>query len=187
MDQFNQQMFAWIAAGYAPSTVLLTLARFLADGGGWLAFGGALWAMWRMPSKLGYLLCAVAVSGLAAMAAHALAAYINHPRPFMVGLSPAYVAHSARGSLPSAHSTVLWTLAFICLQSVDLRRLGLWVSACALATTWARVYTGIHFPLDILAGMGLGAAIAFVFGVARLVMLRSPLGGRHLSESNDET
>jgi len=186
MNFINRQMFAWIAAGHAPNTELLTLARLLADGGGWLAFGGAAWAMWRTPSKLGYLLCAVAISGLAAMAAHALADYINHPRPFMIGLSPEYVEHAARGSLPSAHATVLWTLAFICLQSLDLRRLGLWVGACALATSWARVYVGIHFPLDILAGMGLGAAIAFVFGTIRLAVLSSPLAGQRPFASDDE-
>lgn len=186
MDFINQQIFAWIAAGHEPSTVLLGLARLLANGGGWLAFGGAVFAMWRIPSKFGYLLCAIAVSGLSAMAAHALAQYINHPRPFMVGLSPAYLPHAARGSLPSAHSTVLWTLAFICLQSMDLRRLGLWVCLCALATTWARVYVGIHFPLDILAGMGLGAVISFVFGVARLVLMRYLLTNQLRASPCDE-
>ncbi|GAB2468154.1 hypothetical protein GCM10027082_19640 [Comamonas humi] len=172
MDHFNQQMFAWLAAGYEPHAVLLALSRLLADGGGWLAFAGVAWVAWRKPSQFGYLLCAVAVAGLAALAAHVLAAFINHPRPFMVGLSPAYVSHAARGSLPSAHATVLWTLACICLQRLNLLRLGLWVSACALATCWARIYAGIHFPLDILAGMGLGATLAVAFGVARLVVLR---------------
>lgn len=169
MDHFNHQLFIWLAAGYAPNAFLLSLARWLSQVGGWLAFAGVAWALWTKPSRRGYLFCGVVVCGLAAMAAHALAAYVNSPRPFMVGLSPTYVPHGSRGGLPSAHATVLWTLAFLCLLRVDLRRLGLWVSSCALAVCWARVYCGLHFPLDILAGMGLAMAIALTFYVAALV------------------
>lgn len=168
MDHVNQQLFIWLAAGYEPNAVLLPLARWLCGGGGWLAFAGVAWALWRMPSRRSYLVCAIAVCGLAAMSSHALAAYVNSPRPFVVGLSPAYIPHGIRGALPSTHATVLWTLAFICLPRADLRRVGLWVSVCALAVSWARVYCGLHFPLDILAGMGLGALIALVFHMAML-------------------
>ncbi|MFT3802388.1 MAG: phosphatase PAP2 family protein [Burkholderiaceae bacterium] len=164
-------MFLWIAAGYEPNAFLLTLARWLAQGGGWLAFAGVAWALWRVPSRRGYLACAVVACGLAALASHELAALLNAPRPFMLGLSPLYVGHGARSGLPSTHATVLFTLAFICVQRPELRRIGLWVGGWALATGWGRVYCGLHFPLDIAAGMVLAAVIALAFHGAALAWI----------------
>ncbi|WP_097199242.1 hypothetical protein [Variovorax sp. YR752] len=103
MEELNLFLFLWIAAGHAPCPWLVSAAGALAVGGPWLC--------------LGLLGCAA----LASMLAHALAAALNMPQPFMVGLSPAYIEHGARGSLPSAHATVMFTVALLCLRRPALQ------------------------------------------------------------------
>ncbi|MGF6212618.1 phosphatase PAP2 family protein [Comamonas sp. 4034] len=161
---FNHKVFEFIAGGYHPNLLTLTIACFLAKYGGWLAYAGAIGSIWGKSSRSSYIFFAILVSGLAAVAAHSLADYINHPRPFMLGLSPAYVTHSARGSFPSAHATVLWSLGFIYLLRTNIRWTGGWIIICALMTSWGRVYTGLHFPIDIIGGIILGSIIALLFG-----------------------
>lgn len=168
ISEINRQLFSLIAAGHSPNAEALLLASFLAEYGGWLAFGSVIAFMGFNPSKIIYLLCAIFVSASTAIVAHAIADNIGHPRPFTVGLSPMYLNHSDRGSLPSAHATVIFTLAVICFLDSRFRLLGIWVGVLALATCWSRVYTGLHFPLDIFAGMFLATLIAFSFPVTRM-------------------
>ena len=81
-----------------------------------------------------------------------------------MGLSPAYIDHAARGSLPSAHASSLFTLGFCLLWLRQLRLGGAVILAVALAVSWGRVYCGVHFPLDIAAGAALGGVIALLYG-----------------------
>ena len=132
----------------------------LAQYGPWLCVAILAAIAWRNPSERIYLLATLVACGLASLLAHALAAAINSPRPFMLGLSPAYLEHGARGSLPSAHATVMFTMAFALVFRRGLRNWGLAAAAVAAATGYGRVFVGVHFPFDIVAGLLLGALIA---------------------------
>ncbi|MFD2364915.1 phosphatase PAP2 family protein [Pseudoduganella sp. GCM10020061] len=83
-------------------------------------------------------------------------------RPFVVGLAENILQHDGDSSFPSDHATIMFTMAFVLLSSVHTRALGLWMLLAALATAWARVYVGVHFPLD-MAG-----ALLMALGVAAL-------------------
>ncbi|MBT2301211.1 phosphatase PAP2 family protein [Variovorax paradoxus] len=169
MKALNFALFQWMAAGYEPSPWLLSLASAIAVGGAWAGMALMAWAAWRRPSERGYVMAALAFAAIAAVLAHAIAASLNLPRPFMLGLSRAYIAHGARGSLPSAHATVMFTVALVFLLRPRLRDLGIGIAALAVITGWARVYVGFHFPADIVAGLLLAVVMAGVFvGVQRL-------------------
>jgi membrane-associated phospholipid phosphatase len=163
MQALNVQLFQWIAAGHAPDSTLLWLASLLASGTSWVCFALVGWAAWRQPRDRAYLMATLFACGAASLAAHALADAIHMPRPFVLGLSPSYIDHGARGAMPSAHASVMFTLAFVLCLRPSLRRLGGVVVAIAVLTGWARVYVGVHFPLDVLGGLLLGALIAAVF------------------------
>jgi undecaprenyl-diphosphatase len=90
---------------------------------------------------------------VAAWLAHFIAASLNLQRPFALGLSPMYIPHSTRGSFPSAHATVMFTAALLIMLRPPLRGAGAVLTFIAACMGWARIYAGIHFPMDIAAGL----------------------------------
>lgn len=164
MEELNLQWFAWIAGGFAPTAWVLELARWLGSDGVLIAAAMLLWLGWRRPADRLYLFGSMLCSAAAVLLAHRLAIWVGHPRPFAMGLSPAYIDHAARGSLPSAHASALFTLGFCLLWLRQLRLGGAVVVAAALAVSWGRVYCGLHFPLDIAAGAALSLVMAGIYG-----------------------
>jgi undecaprenyl-diphosphatase len=65
-------------------------------------------------------------------------------------------------SFPSDHATLLFGVT--CAVLMADRRLGLLMLAVAVVANFARVYTGLHYPSDIIGGALLGCG--FVFGAA---------------------
>ena len=185
MQALNISLFQWLGAGHAPDAQFLWLATLVAEGTSWLCLALLAVAAWRQPAQRGYAMATLAAAGVAALAAHALAQALNLPRPFVAGLSPNYIAHGARGSLPSAHASVMFTLALVLCLRPALRTLGLAVLAIALVTGWARIYVGVHFPFDIAAGLALAIVITALFWVLTIVVRRFvvPLVARDTARS----
>ncbi|MBT2325156.1 phosphatase PAP2 family protein [Variovorax paradoxus] len=160
MQALNIALFQALGAGHDPNAELLWFASNLAESASWLCIAIMGWVAWRRPSQRAYAVMTLAAAGVAAMLAHALADAIAMPRPFMMGLSPAHIEHGARGSLPSTHASVMFTVGLLFCLRASLRRVGLAIVAIAVLTGWARIYVGVHFPLDIVAGLLLASAIA---------------------------
>jgi membrane-associated phospholipid phosphatase len=122
---------------------------------------------------------ALAVWGaLAALIAVAVAQPISHAaderRPFEVASLHALtlIHHSSDPGFPSDHATAAGAIT-AALFFVSWR-LGLVTAFGALLLAFSRVYVGVHFPQDVVAGLALGAAVAvagvfvIVPGLARL-------------------
>ncbi|MEV6112807.1 phosphatase PAP2 family protein [Streptomyces sp. NPDC052109] len=79
----------------------------------------------------------------------------------------------ARGdwSFPSNHTAVACAAA-VALFFVS-RRLGVVASVCALAMAASRVWVGVHYPHDVVAGAALGGSAAFI---AMKILRRWPTG-----------
>lgn len=82
----------------------------------------------------------------------------QHPRPFMIGLGHAWMEHAADSSFPSDHMTVFSGIGLTLLAG-GAPVLGLIALLVGLCVAWARVFLGVHFPLD-MAGAFVVAAIA---------------------------
>lgn len=164
MMALHSFLFEWIGAGYSPTPWILSIACAIAPGGGaWASILLMGWAWWRQAPERNYVLAVLAICGVAAILSHAIAAKVNLPRPFMVGLSPTYIEHASRGALPSTHAVVMFTATLLFLVRCRLRSVGIALAVIAAVTGWARVYVGVHFPLDIAAGLSLAAVLAVIF------------------------
>ena len=163
MQALNISIFQWLAAGSTPNPQLLWIASVLAERGPWVCVAIMAWVAWRKPTQRAYCMGTLAAAAVTALAAHTLASAIDSPRPFMLGLSPAHIVHGARGSMPSAHASVMFAVALIFCIRPALRKAGLAMLVVAAATGWARVYVGVHFPFDILGGLLLAVVITALF------------------------
>ncbi|MFM0220296.1 MULTISPECIES: phosphatase PAP2 family protein [Paraburkholderia] len=78
--------------------------------------------------------------------------------------------HARDSSFPSDHVTIIWCIA-LTLLSGQARRFGLLTLLGGLAVAWARVFVGLHFPLDMVG------AVAVAFAACALVAPLWRLGG----------
>jgi membrane-associated phospholipid phosphatase len=101
-----------------------------------------------------------------------LVAAVAEPRPYTVlPHALVLVSHSADYSFPSDHAVMAGAVAVGVLAANP--RLGVVAAGLALAMAFTRVYVGAHFPIDVAAGLLVGAAVAAAsYLLARPVMVR---------------
>ncbi|MDE2428357.1 MAG: undecaprenyl-diphosphatase [Burkholderiales bacterium] len=158
MEYINHTLFLWLNAPAHPSALLLIIATFFAE-----------YAIWMLPViiGIGWLrggeltrknLLQATVSGLAGLLINQIIGLVwQHPRPFMIGLGHTLIPHAADSSFPSDHLTLLWAVAFSFLMHRTLCQAGLVLVLLGMPVAWARIYLGVHFPLDMV-----GAALVAV-------------------------
>lgn len=76
----------------------------------------------------------------------------------MIGLGHTFLAHAPDSSFPSDHATVFATLC-VTLSAQRLTRLALATLAIGSAVAWARIFLGVHFPLDMIGAAGVAVAV----------------------------
>jgi membrane-associated phospholipid phosphatase len=91
---------------------------------------------------------------------------VRRPRPRLDGLAPLVETPTTLG-FPSAHASTAFAGA-LAYSRVGLPALPLYALAAGLA--YSRLYLGVHYPSDVLAGAMLGTAVA---------KLRSRTSGEH--------
>jgi undecaprenyl-diphosphatase len=97
---------------------------------------------------------------------------VDRPRPHLPPGAPhPLVKLPADASFPSGHATV----AFACATTIALLvpRLAVAVLVLATAIAYSRVYVGVHYPLDVVAGAAIGAAEAIALRRLAAVRRRS--------------
>lgn len=157
MEHLNQSLFLLINAGPGASSVVVTTARLVADGLIWVVPAGLIIGWLWGSSSTRQLVVSATLSGIAGLLINQFIALLwYHPRPFELGLGHLWMHHARDSSFPSDHLTLIWAVAFNLMRHKDARLAGAALALAGLPVAWARIYLGVHFPLDML-GAGLVA------------------------------
>jgi undecaprenyl-diphosphatase len=110
------------------------------------------------------VLSAAVAGALSLFLAQAIGHFYYHPRPFAErGDVVQLLGHATDSSFPSEHAAG----AFAVAGSLFWLRRGWGLVALGLAALvgLARIYAGIHYPADILAGAAIGLAVSYLVGL----------------------
>jgi len=90
------------------------------------------------------------------------------PRPFVVGLGTNLLAHAPTSAFPSNHGSIMFTSAFVLMGTVARtpRLLGKLLLICALPVCWARIYLGVHWPVDMVGALVVSLVVALIMRTA---------------------
>ncbi len=81
-----------------------------------------------------------------------------HPRPFMIQMGTQLFQYPAETSFPSDHTTFMISMALMLIYFKETRMVGIGLFILGLTGGFARVFSGVHFPFDIL-----GAIVVSIF------------------------
>lgn len=152
----NGPMLAYASFGLAVFAVLLVLGWGFARSRGDRAVAAAIWA--GAATLLGVALNQPLVNFF-----RESRPYTDLPRAFVLAQrSSDFSFPSDHAVMAGAAATGLWLVS---------RKLGALATTAALLLAFARVYIGAHYPHDVVAGLGFGAAVALL----GWYLLRRPL------------
>lgn len=159
MQELNDSLFLLINADAHPSALMLFIAKLFAEQMIWLVPIGLMVGWLRGGERTRMLLLEATSAGLAGLLINQLIGlFWQHPRPFVIGLGHTFLTHAPDSSFPSDHLTLLWCVAFSFLLHQRSRAAGALLALLGLPMAWARIYLGVHFPLDMV-----GAALVAGF------------------------
>jgi len=160
MLALNHQLFLLINAEPGESHLLIALGRIVAsDVIGLVPVLLVLLWIRGLPERRGGLIATAIAAALALGANQLVGQFWYEPRPFMIGLGRTLMAHAPENSFPSDHTTFMLTIGIALIASGAAPRWGRIVTIAGVLVAWARIYLGLHFPLDMLAS----AIIAGIF------------------------
>ncbi len=161
MLSWNTALFLSINAASRPGTAMQALAEEAAGAPVLLApvLLTCLW-VWGPSARRAALIAAGAGVFAGQGINLLLGLFWFEPRPFMAGIGHTWVDHVADNGFPSDHATLAWSLGLGLALTGASRRWGAAACLAGLAAGWARVFLGVHFPVDVLASIPAGLLAA---------------------------
>lgn len=152
----NLPLFYLLNAGPSANPLTVHLALFLASQLILLLIAGLvlLWFAGTPLARAALMRAGVGL-GLAMVLNLVIATAIFMPRPYMLGIGQALMAHGPDSSFPSDHGSFFWSLGLGLMLGRPLRLLGVGITLAGFAVAWARIYVGVHFPLDFAGSMAI--------------------------------
>jgi undecaprenyl-diphosphatase len=126
--------------------------------------------LWRRP----YPFLLVAATSITTSLLNALFKYaVQRDRPPTIILDPKPLMEvPTTSSFPSGHTSTSFACAYVISRLAP--RLTIPVFVLAALIGFSRVYVGVHYPLDVIAGAIFGLIVAKALLMLREVLRRSP-------------
>ncbi len=159
--ELDRDVFTWVVEHRVEPFDWLFVALSAAGQAGliWIALAPLL-AVWARKPVVFTTLVTAATVWTADLLAVALKGVFDRERPYEVlPVADPLLRWDVGGSLPSGHAATSAAGAFI--LAYLLGRGGFGLALLAVAIGFSRVYVGVHYPLDVLAGALLGLAVGF--------------------------
>ena len=135
----------------------------------WIAIALVLAIVLRRPALFPTVVLGVL---LADALAFALKLVFADERPYLRNPDPEPLVRPAQDlTFPSGHAATAFAGAALCAKAAPRLAVPFYVLAAAIA--FSRVYVGVHYPLDVLAGAALGLAVATALPPLVRVLRRS--------------
>jgi undecaprenyl-diphosphatase len=163
MTNLNQYLFQLIYQFSRRNSLLDYLGVFLSQ---YLAYilvlGFLIFIFYKRDWRLRFFIFAdgaIAVILARGIITELIRFFYHSPRPFDV-LNFAPLIGESGYSFPSGHAA--WFFALAMIVYYFNRRLGIWYFVFAAIMGIARIFVGVHWPLDILGGAAVGLLSAFL-------------------------
>lgn len=159
MQELDTRLFYWIFEGWR-SEWLTPVMVFFSDAlkTVWGRVGAlVLWVylLWRGGRARAFALWLLPVLVLTNESCDLLKAWVGRERPCVALPIEAITGKLTSGSFPSAHAANMSALAGVATALWGVRAL-LYLGWLPLMVGLSRVYVGVHYPSDVLAGWALG-------------------------------
>ena len=159
---FDAALLAWLVSHSYPAwldTLMLLVSAAGAGATVWFALGVAL-AIARRPCAPGVWRMGLALGVTAFMVGTVLKPAIARDRPFATTREVRVVGgHPSSQSFPSGHAASAAAGAFALSRIWPNAGAAFWTLAVVIANS--RLYLGVHYPLDVVAGMLVGLACSY--------------------------
>ena len=165
MTSLNQHIFLLLNADAQASDFSIWVGRALAEWPVLMALLLMSLAWCRQHDRKLFAKRAIVATTLAMGLALIIRCSYYNPRPFVLGLGRMLIEHDATTSFPSFHATFLFSLALPLVAQRDTRGTALAIFFLGLGIAWARIFVGVHYPLD-MAGAFITSAIAAIIACA---------------------
>ncbi len=166
--EVDRDLFTWVVEHRATPLDWLFVALSVAGQAAllWIVLAPLL-ALWARRPPLMTTLVTAATVWTADLLAVLLKSFADRERPYeVIPAADPLLRWDVGGSFPSGHAAT--SVAGAVILASLLGRGGLWLGLLAAAVCFSRVYLGVHYPLDVVAGAALGAAV----GLAAAALVR---------------
>ena len=162
MNSLNQHIFLLLNADAQASAFSIWLGRALAEWPVLIALLLVALAWYKQGDRKLFAQRAVVTTALAKGMALARRCTYYNPRPFVLGLGRMLIEHDATTSFPSFHATFLFSLALPLFAQKGVRGTALAVLLLGVAIAWARIFVGVHYPLDMAGAFVISSIAAMI-------------------------
>ncbi|BCO09496.1 undecaprenyl-diphosphatase BcrC [Desulfolithobacter dissulfuricans] len=170
-DGLNIQLFNWLHAGAGNRPVPDFLSVIGAEITPYLVIV-CMAVFWFSTDRQGkrVLLEGAAVVTLGLLLNQLITVFYYHPRPYMLHLCQPLIPHAPETSFPSDHATLLFGASFALLFRRGWWKQGLLFLILAVIGSWGRIYTGLHFPFDIMGSLVVALLCTVLIALLREVL-----------------